>query len=565
MSKYLTVIDFFSGAGGFSEGFRQQGFQIIKGVDFWQPAVDTHNLNHNLSDTPVNILDYWGNDSGDVVKINELPNPNVIIGSPCCTSFSMSNKCGKADKAKGIKLIEVYLRIIAVKKNQKQSKLKAWLMENVPNSRKYIKEIYIFSDLNLSNWAKNNNLSPNAIALTLNPTVLNALDYGIPQNRKRLICGESLRDGLLPIPTKIASKYTSIKDIKNEMPKPNAKRKIKFSIDLNYPHLKVLTKEITDHFYDTGLYKIEWEKAQYLKTMHPYMGKMHFPENEDKPSRTITATKSLGAREALIYKSELERTGNGEFRTPTIREIATMMGYPYTYQFYGSESTKWRLIGNSVSPKLSSALAKAILQKEGLSITENQDIDFEYSKNLHKHVRNLNNPVPKNFKAQKHRKKGARFRRSVYKGSNMTIDWLNYLPLTADKEVNGHWYIYLFYGTGEGYEYDYIDKNKFIYIKKAVKNLPNFRKFQDGLNKILGKSLRAKELQIYYEKDSDIKEEFNPLHIIHNIDKLHHKILRKDLPNISIQKFNRPKYSIHQLGYMYAYSFLVFDLMTTQG
>lgn len=39
--KKLTVIDFFCGAGGFSEGFRQQGFEIIQGYDNWKPAIDT--------------------------------------------------------------------------------------------------------------------------------------------------------------------------------------------------------------------------------------------------------------------------------------------------------------------------------------------------------------------------------------------------------------------------------------------------------------------------------------------------------------------------------------------
>ena len=34
----VRVIDFFCGAGGYSEGFRQQGFLIVKGIDNWQPS-----------------------------------------------------------------------------------------------------------------------------------------------------------------------------------------------------------------------------------------------------------------------------------------------------------------------------------------------------------------------------------------------------------------------------------------------------------------------------------------------------------------------------------------------
>ena len=105
MSNSFKVIDFFCGAGGFSEGFRQQGFDIIKGIDFWQLAIDSHNLNHHLKDTVKNVLDFWGKDSADVSDAISLPDAEVIIGSPSCVSFSMSNKAGKADKSDGVKLM----------------------------------------------------------------------------------------------------------------------------------------------------------------------------------------------------------------------------------------------------------------------------------------------------------------------------------------------------------------------------------------------------------------------------------------------------------------------------
>ena len=146
----LRVIDFFCGAGGFSEGFRQQEFKIIKGIDFWQPAIDTHNLNHNLNDTVKNILDFWNEDSAEVTEIEKLEDVEFLIGSPSCVSFSMSNRAGKADKTYGVRLIEAYLRVIAVKKNKKKSILKAWYMENVPKSRDFISKKYTFKQLNLA-------------------------------------------------------------------------------------------------------------------------------------------------------------------------------------------------------------------------------------------------------------------------------------------------------------------------------------------------------------------------------------------------------------------------------
>ena len=42
----MKVADFFCGAGGFSEGFRQNGFDIVFALDNWKPAIETHHLNH---------------------------------------------------------------------------------------------------------------------------------------------------------------------------------------------------------------------------------------------------------------------------------------------------------------------------------------------------------------------------------------------------------------------------------------------------------------------------------------------------------------------------------------
>ena len=92
------------------------------------------------------------------------------------------------------------------------------------------------------------------------------------------------------------------------------------------------------------------------------MGKMSFPENDNKPSRTITATKIANSRESIIYKCEIKRVGDGEYRLPTVREAAVIMGFPITYQFLGTESNKWRLVGNAVCCSVSRAFAKIILE-----------------------------------------------------------------------------------------------------------------------------------------------------------------------------------------------------------
>jgi len=135
--KKMDVADFFCGAGGFSEGFEQKGFNVVFALDNWKPAVNTHNLNHPNSKTILkNILEL--RTPKEIDKI--VPDTEIIIGSPPCISFSNSNKSGKGDKTVGLELIKAFLRIIAWKK--KKGVLKYWIMENVPNSQKHTKDKY---------------------------------------------------------------------------------------------------------------------------------------------------------------------------------------------------------------------------------------------------------------------------------------------------------------------------------------------------------------------------------------------------------------------------------------
>ena len=489
----LTVIDFFCGAGGFSEGFRQQGFKIVCGIDNWKPAIDTFNHNFELDGTTQNILDF----SENLALIEKLPNTDIILGSPPCVNFSSSNQCGNADKTQGISLIETFLRIVAVKKHQPNSKLKAWFMENVANSAKHTQDQYTFVDLHLESWAKENQINPDSVAIDFktNHQILNSSNFGVAQTRKRLFAGEIIKIKSFP-QLDIQNQQKSIKQIFRYFPNPFEKRlHIK---DPNYKNLKISPKELSDHFYDTGIYKVHWDYSEYCKTNHPYMGKMSFPENLDNPSRTVTATKLDNSREALIYESKIARIGDGQYRTPTIREIAILMSFPITYQFIaGSENSKWRLVGNAVCPLVSGELAKATLQALNLPVL---DIPIIEQKPNLEGVFNLNSYKEKAFDSPPIRKEGARFRRHPFKEGNMTVALSNYC-LKENGKSDKKWRTTITYGTGKNYKLQEIDGKEKESIKAFIETLDRGHEFIEKVHNGFSEKIACgKDLQDMYEK-----------------------------------------------------------------
>lgn len=521
----LNVIDFFCGAWGFSEGFRQQWFNIVQWIDYWKPAIDTHNLNHWLDDNIKSVLDFWSEDSENIDEINNLDDTIGIIWSPPCVSFSSSNKSWKADKTDWINLIKSFLRVIAVKKHQNKSKLKFWYMENVPNSQKHVEVLYTFEMLNLEKWAIQNGYEPSKPALYVqnNWDILNSGDYWAPQSRKRFISWEWCETGKFLTPKITHKDHINLWDILNKLPSESySKKEIANTTytDPNYPNLVVEWCKITDHFYDTGLYYMEWEQAEYFKKSHPFMWKMSFPENKEKPCRTIMATRSAKTRESIILKSHYNRKLDWEYRLPTIREIACFMWYPITYQFTWSEWSKWRQIWNAVSPHLSAALAKSIRVKLGLR--KINKINFSCFENLHENITNLNTFEEAKLDKPKTRKKNAKFRRHPLKLGNITVELMNYLE-NKDWIPGDDWYIQMYFWTWVGFKQLVIDKNIYWdivnYLDEKITEFSNFKlNFKKTSTDIW--DICKSNLQILYENDLHLKDNKNPINFIKEIGKI---------------------------------------------
>lgn len=352
MTDKLTVADFFCGAGGFSEGFREKGFDVVFALDNWEPAIETHKKMHPEAEH--RLMDV--NDIRTAEEIDEVvPDVDVIVGGPPCQNFSMSNKAGKADKTEGLNLIECMLRIIAWKKEH--GGLKYWALENVPKTQSHMPQNFSWEQLGLPGDGEDLQVGHRPIHC--------AADYGAPQERNRMVAGEypELRK------RRSEDDWRTVKEVFSCLGNPLKPEEAPNKIEDPNREFSVPREEITDHFYDTRVEEYRWKRAKRLKTDHGYMGKMSFPEDTDRPSRTVMATRSASTREAMIFEAS---DGQREsYRLPTVREIATFMAYPLDYQFEAStESKKYRLVGNSIPVKLSSAVAEAIARNEGMEVPD---------------------------------------------------------------------------------------------------------------------------------------------------------------------------------------------------
>ena len=158
----MNICSFFSGAGGLDLGFKQYGFNIIYANEFDKKIWDTYEHNH-----PETFLE---KKSISDITSNNVPDCDGIIGGPPCQSWSIGGANRGINDIRG-KLFFNYIDII------KDKQPKFFLAENVEgilnktHKQSYERILRTFDDIGYDVFVK----------------LLNAVDYGVPQVRKRAI------------------------------------------------------------------------------------------------------------------------------------------------------------------------------------------------------------------------------------------------------------------------------------------------------------------------------------------------------------------------------------------
>lgn len=324
----MRVTSFFAGSGGLDLGFEKSGFQVIWANEYDRSIWETYEKNHlNTTLDRRSIVD---------VDSSEVPDCEGIIGGPPCQSWSEAGALRGIEDKRG-QLFFDFIRII----REKQPKF--FLAENVsgmlaPRHAEALQNIQsLFRECGYS----------------LSFKLLNASDYGVPQDRKRVF-------------------FVGIREdfgFKFQFPQPfDYKIDLKDSIgDLQKNVLPAQEKnhtngdncKVPNHEYLTGGFSTMFMSRNRVRTWEEQSftiqaGGRHCPIHPQAP-RMIKIEKNK-----QIFDPEFANL----YRRLSVREVARIQTYPDDFIFYyKSVLDGYKMVGNSVPVQLAKVLADSIMNQ----------------------------------------------------------------------------------------------------------------------------------------------------------------------------------------------------------
>ena len=169
MVSNYNAIDLFCGAGGFSKGFEEAGFNIIASYDIVAKFKETYNKNHKK---PVYTIFDLSKGIPENIKDIKI---DVIIGSPPCQGFSDARGCRVPKNEEEFKRNSLPLDFIKI---VEYAKPKIALMENVSGMQTFTLGEIKFIDLVINKFKE--------IGYNVTYNLLNSANFGVPQQRHRV-------------------------------------------------------------------------------------------------------------------------------------------------------------------------------------------------------------------------------------------------------------------------------------------------------------------------------------------------------------------------------------------
>lgn len=334
----MNIIDLFCGIGGLSLGFEQAGFNVVAAIDMWDDAIKTYN--HNRSERVAvtqTVEDFNENILPELIKNKHITG---IIGGPPCQGFSTVGK-REIDDPRNKMYLEFYNAV-------KLAKPDFFVIENVRGMLTLNKGAFV-KDL-LERFGEN------GLGYCINYKLVNAADYGIPQNRYRVffvgirnigfefpkesIVKLSAKDGISDLLNSDSTHYGS--EPVNAFQRAMRGNQIN-PINQDYTCHSEQTIRIISMIPDGGSIKDlpaeYWSVRKYNKAFERM--------SSCRPSNTI----DTGHRNYFHYS---------EPRIPTVRECARIQSFPDSFEILGTRGSQYKQVGNAVPPLLAKVIAEQI-------------------------------------------------------------------------------------------------------------------------------------------------------------------------------------------------------------
>ena len=343
------VIDLFAGVGGLSLGFEKCGFDVILANEYDPSIAAAYEINHKgtkmiVGDiTALDLEKTFGSYEGKV---------DVVIGGPPCQGFSQKGQRKTIHDERNF-LFKYYVRVVGLVKPR------YFVMENVPNLltaeggyfRKEIEELF------------------NSMGYQLKMGVLNASDYGVPQNRRRaVIIGK--RNGDAPALPEPHNATVTIWDAISDLaylnsgegseeqeyrfePQSEYQKKLRNGSNVLYNHVATKHSELA---------------LERLAMIPPNAGREVLPkEHLTKSIYSGTWTRMRKDEISVTITTRFDTPSSGKFTHPflnraiTVREAARIQSFPDSFKFIGNKGSQMKQVGNAVPPLLAEAIACVIL------------------------------------------------------------------------------------------------------------------------------------------------------------------------------------------------------------
>jgi DNA (cytosine-5)-methyltransferase 1 len=308
-----TAVSLFSGCGGSDAGVVAAGFTVLMANDILKYAKDVYEANHPATDYRL----------GSIVQIKAFPKADLLVGCYPCQGFSQG---GVRDPSR--KINTLYLEFARALKTVQP---KAFIVENVSGMVRtnflhlLQDQLKVFGD----------------VGYTVKAQVLNAADFGVPQERRRIFI-VGIRDDI---------------DVEYRFPQPT------------HGQEPMLAPRVT--IGEALKYMRNWPKGEYYeREFHWYYLSRDRRRGWNETSKTVVANPRHMPLHPVSPALKKLRHNVWEFESDaparrfSFREAARLQGFSRGFVFPESDNAsldmKYKVVGNAVPPPLFEAVARAL-------------------------------------------------------------------------------------------------------------------------------------------------------------------------------------------------------------